>query len=77
MSDTFFASLPKRPTNFPTDCIHVSNIFLLPIRLGNDWRWLLNIFPENVAFDKVWKPSLQFIRDEGFGWDHEDLCKEC
>jgi hypothetical protein len=46
----------------------------MPNLLNNRW-WLRNILPKDVSLNKVWKPDGQFVGDERFGWDREDLCK--
>lgn len=44
---------------------------LLPL---DDPGWLHDLASEDVSLDEVWKPDGQFMADEAFGWDGENLC---
>jgi hypothetical protein len=41
---------------------------------GDDWRWLGDILAEDVSLDEPRKPDGQFMVNEIFRWDGENLC---
>ena len=43
--------------------------------LLDDWWWLGDLPSEDVPLDEIRKPHGQFVADELFRWDREDLYK--